>query len=105
MCYRLASELSDRIAAIAPVAGTMIGPEIRARRPVPVLHFHGTKDTFVPFDGPGLEGAGVGPAQGGRGGGPGVGEARRLPRGAGEGRGRPRGRRRDHQAGGLRAGA
>ena len=23
MCYRLASELSDRIAAIAPVAGTM----------------------------------------------------------------------------------
>ena len=51
MCYRLASELSDRIAAIAPVAGTMIGPEIRASRPVSVLHFHGTKDTFVSYTG------------------------------------------------------
>ncbi len=51
MCYRLASEMSDRIAAIAPVAGTMVGPEIRAKRPVPVLHFHGTKDGFVSFGG------------------------------------------------------
>src|SRR3954470_2104389 len=51
MCYRLAAELSDRIAAIAPVAGTMIGPEIRAKRPVSVLHFHGTRDTFVSYEG------------------------------------------------------
>lgn len=49
MVYRLASELSDRIAAIAPVAGAL-GIEIRhLKRPVPVLHFHGTKDEFIPF--------------------------------------------------------
>jgi polyhydroxybutyrate depolymerase len=50
MCYRLAAELSDRIAAIAPVAGTIAIEESRPKRPVPVLHFHGTRDTFVPFD-------------------------------------------------------
>ncbi|HMB06094.1 MAG TPA: PHB depolymerase family esterase [Isosphaeraceae bacterium] len=52
MCYRLASQLSDRIAAIAPVAGTMAIETCRPRRPVSVLHFHGTKDTLVLFGGP-----------------------------------------------------
>ncbi len=51
MCYRLASEQSDRIAAIAPVAGTMVLPVIEAKRPVSVLHFHGTEDHFVYYDG------------------------------------------------------
>lgn len=51
MCYRLAAELSDRIAAIAPVAGRNLVNEIKPKRPVPVLHFHGTKDTLVPFEG------------------------------------------------------
>ncbi len=50
MCYRLAAELSDRIAAIAPVAGTIAIDESRPKRPVPVIHFHGTKDTLVPFE-------------------------------------------------------
>jgi polyhydroxybutyrate depolymerase len=50
MCYRLAAELSDRIAAVAPVAGTIAIEESKPKRPVPVLHFHGTKDTFVPFE-------------------------------------------------------
>jgi polyhydroxybutyrate depolymerase len=50
MCYRLAAELSDRIAAIAPVAGTIAIDESKPKRPVPVIHFHGTKDTFVPFE-------------------------------------------------------
>ncbi len=50
MCYRLAAELSDRIAAIAPVAGTVAIEENKPKRPVPVIHFHGTKDTLVPFE-------------------------------------------------------
>ncbi len=52
MCYRLAAELSNRIAAIAPVAGTMAIDHCHPSRPVPVLHFHGTKDGLVLFDGP-----------------------------------------------------
>ncbi len=51
MAYRLAAELSDRIAAIAPVAGPMGIQECHPRRPVPVLHFHGTDDEFAPFVG------------------------------------------------------
>ena len=51
MAYRLASELSDRIAAIAPVAGS-VGTEInQPKRSVSVLHFHGTRDEFIPFNG------------------------------------------------------
>ena len=53
MCYRLAAELSDRIAAIAPVAGTMAIDNYNPKRPVPVMHFHGTADKLVPFGGPG----------------------------------------------------
>jgi polyhydroxybutyrate depolymerase len=52
MCYRLAAELSDRIAAIAPVAGTLAIPQCNPKRPVPVMHFHGTADRIVPFNGP-----------------------------------------------------
>src|SRR5262249_30593385 len=51
MAYRLASELSDRIAAIAPVAGPMGSATCSPRRPVPVLHFHSTDDAFAPFQG------------------------------------------------------
>ena len=51
MAYRLASELSERIAAIAPVAGTMGSNVIRAKRPVPVIHFHGSADESLPFGG------------------------------------------------------
>jgi polyhydroxybutyrate depolymerase len=50
MCYRLAAELSDRIAAIAPVAGTIAIEESKPKRPVSVIHFHGTQDTFIPFE-------------------------------------------------------
>src|SRR5271165_1508332 len=51
MAYRLASELSDRIAAIAPVSGS-VGTEIgQPKRPVSVLHFHGTMDEYIPFVG------------------------------------------------------
>jgi polyhydroxybutyrate depolymerase len=53
MCYRLAAELSDRIAAIAPVSGTMGIDEAKPKRPVPIMHFHGSADRVVPFYGPG----------------------------------------------------
>lgn len=52
MCYRLAAELSDRIAAVAPVAGTMAIEGCAPKRPVPVLHIHGTADNLVPYEGP-----------------------------------------------------
>jgi polyhydroxybutyrate depolymerase len=51
MAYRLASELSDRISAIAAVAGTMATDTCNPTRPVPVLHIHGTEDEYVPFAG------------------------------------------------------
>jgi polyhydroxybutyrate depolymerase len=50
MCYRLAAEMSDRIAAIAPVAGTIAVRESQPARPVPVIHFHGTNDKLVPYE-------------------------------------------------------
>lgn len=51
MAYRLASELSDRIAAIAPVAGPMGTETCSPKRPVPVIHFHGTADENAPIKG------------------------------------------------------
>lgn len=47
----VASELSDRIAAIAPVGGPLMMDAPNAKRPVPVMHFHGTADAFAPFAG------------------------------------------------------
>jgi polyhydroxybutyrate depolymerase len=49
MSYRLASELSDRIAAIALVSGSMATEISQPKRPVSVLHFHGTMDEYIPF--------------------------------------------------------
>jgi polyhydroxybutyrate depolymerase len=51
LAYRLASELSDRIAAVAPVSGPMGTDTCRPKRPISVLHFHGTDDEFAPFKG------------------------------------------------------
>ena len=51
MCYRLAAELSSRIAAIAPVGGTMAIDKAEPQRPVSVIHFHGTADTTVLYRG------------------------------------------------------
>ncbi len=51
MAYRLAAELSDRIAAVAPVVGSVATGIGRPKRPVSVLHFHGTRDEFIPFTG------------------------------------------------------
>jgi polyhydroxybutyrate depolymerase len=51
MSHYVASELSDRIAAIAPVGGPLMMDAPNAKRPVPVMHFHGTGDEFAPFNG------------------------------------------------------
>lgn len=52
MSYRLALEASGRIAAIAPIAGTMLVRDQVPTRAVPVMHFHGTADRIVPPGGP-----------------------------------------------------
>jgi polyhydroxybutyrate depolymerase len=49
LSYRLACD-SGLFAAIAPVAGTLMG-ECGAPRPTSVLHIHGLADSNVPFDG------------------------------------------------------
>jgi polyhydroxybutyrate depolymerase len=54
--YRLACELADKIAAIAPVSGVFgVDPATcKPKRPVPVLHIHGTGDAVVPYLGGGV---------------------------------------------------
>jgi polyhydroxybutyrate depolymerase len=44
MAYRMAIDASDRIAAVAPVAGAMQAPGFPPPRPVPVLHIHSVDD-------------------------------------------------------------
>jgi polyhydroxybutyrate depolymerase len=54
MSFKLAAQLSNRIAAIASVAGVMTtstATNYSARRPVPVLMVHGTADPNVPYNG------------------------------------------------------
>lgn len=51
MCYRIASELADRIVAIAPVGGPMGLETCNPSRPVSIIHFHGTADELAPFAG------------------------------------------------------
>jgi polyhydroxybutyrate depolymerase len=50
MSYRLACELSDKIAAIAPVEGAQDIP-CHPSSPVTVIVFHGTEDRLVPYNG------------------------------------------------------
>jgi polyhydroxybutyrate depolymerase len=52
--HRLGCELSGKIVAIAPVAGTIAAPEaLRCGpgAPVSVIEWHGTDDRFVPYGG------------------------------------------------------
>lgn len=52
MAYRAALEMSDMIAAIAPVEGCMMSkPQLTSDRPVSVIAFHGTADKTVPYNG------------------------------------------------------
>ena len=51
MTSALACAYSDRIAAAAPVAGIRDIDGCAFGRPVPVITFHGTEDTFIDFEG------------------------------------------------------
>lgn len=51
MAYRLACELADRVAAIAPVAAVMVTERCAPSRPIPMLHIHGTADEVVRVEG------------------------------------------------------
>lgn len=52
MSYRLAAELSERIAAIAPVSAQVERKEFAvATRRVPIMHFHGLYDRNAPYAG------------------------------------------------------
>lgn len=51
MAYRLACELSERVAAIAPVACSMTVNQCSPSSPVPIIHFHSFLDENVLFDG------------------------------------------------------
>jgi polyhydroxybutyrate depolymerase len=51
MTYRLACEMADTFAAVAPLSGNMFVPVCNPSRPISVLHLHGTGDLFVPYEG------------------------------------------------------
>lgn len=51
MSYRVACELGHRVAAIAPVAGTMVLNSCIFDQSVSVIHFHSRKDQNVPYQG------------------------------------------------------
>lgn len=51
MSYRLACELSDRIAGIGVVAGTLGVEGCDPDQPVSVIHIHGTADRNLPLEG------------------------------------------------------
>ena len=53
MSYWLACQLSDRIAAIAAVSGTMPVDDCQPARPVSILAMNGTEDANFPYEGGG----------------------------------------------------
>jgi polyhydroxybutyrate depolymerase len=60
LSYRLACEMPDTFAAIAPVAGTLVYyGSCQPSQPVSVMHVHGLSDSKVPYAGGGLPGFGA----------------------------------------------
>jgi len=51
MSYRLACEASDLFAAIGPVSGTLNFSPCEPEGPVSIIHFHGTADQHLPYNG------------------------------------------------------
>jgi polyhydroxybutyrate depolymerase len=56
MVQRLACDAADVFAAVAPVAGVLTMPQddCKPSRPISMIHFHGSADTVVRYDGGGL---------------------------------------------------
>ncbi len=53
LANRLACEMPAEIAAIGTVAGTKMLQHCSPNREIPVIHFHGTRDNVIPFNGTG----------------------------------------------------
>jgi polyhydroxybutyrate depolymerase len=53
MASQLACDLSEKIAAVAPVGGLRFPSPCESRRPVSVIAFHGTADPVNPYEGNG----------------------------------------------------
>ena len=54
MVYTLACFLSDKIAAFAPVSGSMSPDDYQIcnpQRPIPIIHIHGINDDSIPIQG------------------------------------------------------
>ena len=51
LAYRVASEMSGTVAAVASVEGSLVTPLTPPSSPVSVIDFHGTKDTVLPYNG------------------------------------------------------
>jgi polyhydroxybutyrate depolymerase len=51
MSYRLAAEASDLVAAIAPVAGSMVVLNFKPKLPVPIMHMHSVDDPRALYNG------------------------------------------------------
>jgi polyhydroxybutyrate depolymerase len=51
--YRLACEMSDTFAAVAPVAGAMIDSSCQPQQPVSLITVHGLADLAAPYEGGG----------------------------------------------------
>jgi polyhydroxybutyrate depolymerase len=51
LAYYLACNMSDTIAAVGIVAGTMTASRCKPRNPVAIMHIHGTADENVPLNG------------------------------------------------------
>ena len=53
LSYRLACEMSDTFAAVAPVGGVLMYTPCQPAQSVSLLHVHGMSDQVVPFEGGG----------------------------------------------------
>lgn len=51
MVYRLACDIPTKLAAIAPVSGTLMANTCNPSRPIPIIHIHSAPDTKVPPSG------------------------------------------------------